>query len=83
MPFTLKGMTLSRDEGLGLAKAISEGDVARNPKNPYSEFQYNTPDGRPCSPQHPDAILNAIYMDVSRRDEGFMRDRKKPFRVRR
>jgi hypothetical protein len=61
-----------KDEALSAAKEIKEGKAADG-----GGMQYCTPDGRPCSPHHPDAIL----MEFPERRETDSCEKKRPFRV--
>lgn len=60
-----------KDEALSAAKEIKEGTIA-------GIMNYCTPDGRPCSPHHPDAIL----MEFPEKRETESCEKKRPFKVR-
>jgi hypothetical protein len=68
-----------RHDALSLAEAIRKGEDI----NEYVYgLRYMTPDGRPCSPNHSDAVLSDIFFG-EKRCEYKIKDRKKPFKVRR
>jgi hypothetical protein len=64
--------SIIKHEALSAAKDIKEGTAASD-----GMMNYCTPDGRPCSPHHPDAIL----MEFPEKRETESYEKKRPFRV--